>query len=228
MKVDESAKLHITLRGVELTSVAKGWFAVSSPAFKMNAFSLGTSELWTTVATSPRVEQELNPLWPSLTVSLKDLCGCDTDRPVQIAVFDQDKNGAPLAPMGAFETTVSALLRKKVEDINKVDVSKLFTLDQAGKDVGKIVVMDIKLEEPPKDVLKRAIGNVKLASKVGGLANLAPSPSSSDDEKEPQKLAAPALKPPSAPKAVTPAPKAAAPAPPPPKKKELTDRKSVV
>ena len=136
-KVHETATLHLTLRGVDLTNAVKGWFGgTSSPAFKISAFSLGTSELWQTVKTSERVESDLNPVWPGITVSCKELCGCDLDRPIQIAVFDQDKNGARLESMGAFETTVSALLKKKIENLNSVDVSKLYKLQEGGRQVG--------------------------------------------------------------------------------------------
>ena len=147
-----------------MTNAVKGWFGgTSSPTFKISAFSLGTSELWQTVKTSTRVEADLNPVWPGITVSCKDLCGCDLDRPIQVAVFDQDNTS-----MGAFETTVSALLKKKIEDLNSVDVSKLYKLQDGGKQVGMIAVMDVRVEEPAAAKLQRAVGEVTMAQKVTG------------------------------------------------------------
>ena len=170
-KVHETATLHLTLRGVDLTNVSKGWFGgSSSPTFKISAFSLGTSELWQTVKTSARVDSELNPLWPAVEVSCKDLCGCDLDRPIQVAVFDQDKTGANVGSMGAFETTVSALLKKKIDDMNKVDVSKLYTLQEGGKQVGMIAVMDVRVQEPASASLQSAVEEVTVVQKFQNLA----------------------------------------------------------
>jgi C2 domain len=182
-RVHETAKLHLTLRGVNLTNVTKGWFGgTSSPIFKISAFSLGTSELWSVVVTSERIDQELNPLWPAIEASCQDLCGCDLDRPIQISVFDHDVKGGTMGSMGAFETTISALLRKKIDDLNNVDVSKLYTLEEAGKPVGMIAVMDIRIEEPPAETLKRGVQNIKLMSKFKNLTALDSPPS--DDDKE--------------------------------------------
>ena len=148
-KVHEAAILHLTLRGVNLTNVSKGWFGgTSSPAFKVSAFSLGTSDLWQAVKKSMPADQDLNPQGPAISVSCQELCGCDLDRPIQIAVFDQDKAGGNVGAMGAFETTVSALLKKKVDNLDSVDVSKLYTLREGGREVGMVAVVDVRVEEP--------------------------------------------------------------------------------
>ncbi|CAB9504626.1 Copine-3 [Seminavis robusta] len=182
-RVHESAKLHLTLRGVGLTNVNKGWFGTSSPAFKISAMAIGASELWAAVETSERIDQNLDPEWPAITVGCEELCGGDTDRPIQIVVFDQDSKGNDIGSMGAFETSVSALLRKKVDDLNNVDVSKLFTLEEPGKGaVGKVVVMDAKIEEPPKETLKRGVASIKMMTKFKNLTELPPTPP--DDDKE--------------------------------------------
>lgn len=178
-RVHESATLHIKLRGVNLTNVAKGWFATSSPAFRACAFSLGTSQLWQPIFTSGRIKDDLNPLWPSYEIKMEALCGCDTDRPIQFHLFDQDASGKDVGSMGAFETTISTLLRKKVEDINNVDVSKLYTLEEAGKPVGKIAVMDVWIDEPTTEEMpKTDVDNNAISSLASDSAD-----SDSDDRR---------------------------------------------
>ena len=55
------------------------------------------------------ISNNLNPEWNEVTLELSDLCGGDLDCPLQVKVFDREKNGKH-DPMGSLETSVNGLV----------------------------------------------------------------------------------------------------------------------
>uniref|UniRef100_A0A7S4JZ95 C2 domain-containing protein n=1 Tax=Odontella aurita TaxID=265563 RepID=A0A7S4JZ95_9STRA len=100
-------QLSLCLRAVRLKNVNWFWSGKSDPYFKLRR--LNDAGVWYEVYVSPHVDNDLNPTWSEAIVDLDELCVGDVNRPIQIAVLDQEENKEH-RPMGEVETSVGSLL----------------------------------------------------------------------------------------------------------------------
>lgn len=96
-------------------------------------------------------------------MGLKLLCDGDRDKRIKVSVLDYDKAGKH-SSIGSFETTVNKLIENKVDGLgsgDNFDATKTLTLQEDGKETGKIVVLSAhadapKPKKPGPEVLSRA------------------------------------------------------------------------
>jgi hypothetical protein len=100
--------LSAQLKGIKLKN-KEGMFGTSDPFFVLSRVREDGS--WTPVYKSMSIPRNLNPVWPTFTVSLQKLCNGDYDRPLRIEVFDHEKSGNHKL-MGVGETTTRSLINK--------------------------------------------------------------------------------------------------------------------
>ena len=127
-----------------------GLFSKSDPFFEVSKqLRGGGGPSWQVVYRSEVFQNDLNPKWKAVSLTVNDLCGGDKDQPVLISVFDWEKKGGHNS-MGFFETTVNALMNSKVHggtgDPKSIDVSKAYMLKKKGKAFGSIVVTAAAIE----------------------------------------------------------------------------------
>jgi hypothetical protein len=83
------------------------------------------------------IKDNLSPHWRESVVELSTLCDGQLDLPIQVQVFDYEKDGSHDL-MGEFETSVSGLLEA-------ASSGSPITLEKAGKDTGTIVVEEAEI-----------------------------------------------------------------------------------
>mmetsp|Transcript_14330 Transcript_14330/g.42027 ORF Transcript_14330/g.42027 Transcript_14330/m.42027 type:complete len:460 (-) Transcript_14330:3173-4552(-) len=133
-----SGDLTLGLSGIKLKNVEGFFKGKSDPFYELLRRNAGTAGVvWRPVYRSPHISDNLNPVWPKASIGLDLLCDGDMEKPIQIAVYDHEKNGKH-KPMGIMETCVSKLLA--AETPSRSDRSKAFTLKRKEKDFGLIVV----------------------------------------------------------------------------------------
>ena len=126
------------MKGIGLKNV-EGWLRKSDPFYQLNRKIDGaaSSDTWGNVFRSTIVKDNLSPHWKEAVVELSSLCGGHQDLPIQIQVFDYEKDGSHVL-MGEFETSVSGLLEA-------ASSGSTISLEKAGKDTGTIVVEEAEV-----------------------------------------------------------------------------------
>lgn len=132
--------LRLALKGVELANV-EGWFGCSDPFFTVEALA---DSSWQTYYKSEHINDNLDPVWETATLSLDELLDGDEKRPLRVSVFDWEESNNHQT-MGFFETSLKDLLRRG--ELNRSNPTESgvepFTLrDNDGRDYGKVVVVD--------------------------------------------------------------------------------------
>jgi len=100
------------------------------------------------VFTTNVVKNSLKPSWDSFTISLKNLCNGDYERPIQFDVFDYDDN-SDCDLIGSFTTTFSKLKSGMVEQTEFKCVNpKKAAKKKSYKDSGKVYLkyLEVKIE----------------------------------------------------------------------------------
>ena len=140
--------LNLQLRGIKLMNVEGFLRGKSDPYFilKSQVKNSGGCVAWQAVYRSECIKNNLNPKWSECSVAMECLCGGNKDRPIQLEVWDWQKNGRD-RPMGKFQTTVNGLLKlcckskDGSEDYGEcTTLVDGFTLDHHGKSFGQIMV----------------------------------------------------------------------------------------
>ena len=136
----QHGNFNLALRGIKLKNV-EGMFSKSDPFFVVSAqVDAAGGRTWQPVYRSEAIQNNLNPVWKELTITVEKLCSGNRKAPLQIEVFDWEKSGKHRS-MGKFETSldglVSALSMGGSGTFNK---QTNFTLMHKGKSYGNIVV----------------------------------------------------------------------------------------
>mgnify|MGYP005840601631 CR=1 FL=1 len=99
---------------------------------------------------SEHVNDNLNPYWEPFNIGLEDLCYCNLNWPLQITVFDWERNGKHRR-IGEFEVTAQKMI-ERVTIKGNADREQAFELilDEKAKLKGLLCVLkaDLKLDEP--------------------------------------------------------------------------------
>ena len=168
---------------------------------------------WQTVYRSDYIPTNLDPEWKPFSINLDRLCQGDFHKPIQIEVFDWEKNGKHQT-MGKVESSVSALLAAKVANGSgnpkQANISKAFTLLRKGKDCGKLVVTQASVQgaQVPVDTgFGAALGSAPVSDTPSGELSLS---------NRPVKISNSTLSPPAGSSPAVPVPLAPPMAPPPP------------
>lgn len=143
-RVHETATVHLILKGVGLKNKRNFWAGKPNASFALLALSgEGDSQTWQSVAASERVTQQINPRWPAISLSCKDLCACNLSQPILVEVTNHGKGMEDNTPLGYFKTNLAQLKENQVGDGSCVNNHSLFTLLEEGKEVGKIAVVAV-------------------------------------------------------------------------------------
>lgn len=145
--LDENASLILRLAGKDLANV-EGWMGCSDPFFAIESPMNGLrgTTLWQNVVRSTHIDSNLNPWWDPVEVNLDLLCKLDLKRPIRICVYDFESTGKH-NPMGSFETSVYELFEAKSNrNGDQYEITKTFEAKQDGKDMGKLVVLELYFE----------------------------------------------------------------------------------
>lgn len=78
---------------------------------------------WFRVWQGPKVDNNLNPVWPVSRILMADLCNGDIFRPLKIDVYDHESSGRHQY-MGSVETSVKALLDSRGAAMNVIEPDK--------------------------------------------------------------------------------------------------------
>jgi len=104
--------LRFQINGKKLKNV-DGMFGKSDPFFEVSKLvNVGGGPTWQVVYRSEVINNNLNPSWKAVSISLNDICGNNKDERVTISVKDWEKSGKHES-MGTIETSVNGLLNKK-------------------------------------------------------------------------------------------------------------------
>lgn len=140
--------LHLRLIGHQLKNV-DGIFGKSNPFFEVSCRTDAPGGLsWQPIYRSQPIKGDLNPRWPPCSLNIGRLCNGDFTQPIQVKVYDWQKNGKHTW-MGTFETQVNALLAAVVPEPpgKQVDTSKAFTIIKKGRLVaGQVVVTEARID----------------------------------------------------------------------------------
>ena len=139
----DAGTFHLAMRGIKLKNV-DGLFGKSDPFFEISRLIRAAGgPSWQLVYRSKHINNDLNPKWEPVSISMNQLCDGDKDKPILITVNDWEKSGKH-SPMGTFETTVNGLMNAKTNggtgDVKSIDTKNAFHLKRKGKDFGMIVV----------------------------------------------------------------------------------------
>ncbi|GKT16392.1 Copine like protein [Aduncisulcus paluster] len=96
----------------------KDVFGASDPYLCIYRSQEGSSA-WSEVARTKVLKDTLNPIWPTIEVSIQSLCNGDVDRPVKIECYDYDKH-SDHDFIGSAETTVSQMIAMRKTEKNLV------------------------------------------------------------------------------------------------------------
>eukprot|EP00743_Colponemidia_sp_Colp-15_P003369 GILK01003642.1.p1 GENE.GILK01003642.1~~GILK01003642.1.p1 ORF type:complete len:599 (-),score=69.60 GILK01003642.1:100-1779(-) len=80
----------ISLKGTHIENVA-GFFSKSDPFVVISRSREDGS--WVPVYQTPPSRSNLNPVWPTIQITVQKLCNGDHNRPLQLEVFDHKRNG---------------------------------------------------------------------------------------------------------------------------------------
>jgi len=101
--------LHLQLRGIKLENLEA--FSKSDPFFEIQTATsdLQGARLWQPVYRSEIIKNNLQPKWNECQMSIETVCGGNLERPIQVQVFDWEKNGKHKL-MGTLRASVKGLL----------------------------------------------------------------------------------------------------------------------
>jgi len=96
-------------RGLKLKNV-DGFLSKSDPFYTISTpVDDPSGRSWKPVYRSEAIDNNLDPVWNSFSLSLHQICGGNKDLPLRIEVSDWEKSGKH-KPMGYVETTLNALI----------------------------------------------------------------------------------------------------------------------
>ena len=175
-KPKSTTTLHLTLRGMDLTTVPGGRSldggVTSSRYVKIATFCPGEDTMFQDVFTSEPVLNDLNsPTWGPLELNLDDLCrrqhdggggNHNLDWPINNSVWEEttltaSSTTAPRrgTPYGSCQTTVSELLKNQIGQAGDVAHSsksgKVMTLEQRGRTWGKLACAQATMVTPENE-----------------------------------------------------------------------------
>ncbi|CAJ1930913.1 unnamed protein product [Cylindrotheca closterium] len=124
---------HLGLKGMKLKNM-DGMFGKSDPFFVVETYTKGShgGRQWQPVHRSEHVMNNLNPDWKEVDIPVEKLCNGDKEQPIQISVYDWEKNGKHQS-MGKCQTSTNGLLAA-------VQQQNSFDLIRKGKSYGKVLV----------------------------------------------------------------------------------------
>lgn len=96
----------VTFSGQKLAN-KDGFFGKSDPFLVVSRKNEDNS--WSIVWKSNKIDNNLNPKWAPVKLSMSQLCNADIDRPLKIEIFDFDENSSHDS-MGAVETSVRGMI----------------------------------------------------------------------------------------------------------------------
>ena len=146
---EDTGRFLLKLQGHKLKNV-DGLFSKSDPFVEISSKINSASGLtWQPVFRSKHIDNDLNPQWEEIDISMNKLCQGDQNAPILISVYDWEKSGKH-KPMGSFETSVTALCQSVVPagTGKTVDTSKAYSLFKSGKSYGKVLVTWAKVSGP--------------------------------------------------------------------------------
>ena len=138
---EDAGRLLLKLQGHKLKNV-DGLFGKSDPFVEISCkVNSASGVTWQPVYRSKHIDNDLNPQWEEIDISLNKLCNGDQSAPILISVYDFEKSGKHKT-MGSFETSVKALVQSVVPagTAKSVDTSKAYSLFVKGKSYGQVVV----------------------------------------------------------------------------------------
>ena len=97
----------VTLRGSHLGN-QRGCCSARSDTF-FTLMRATAAQQWVTVARSEPIENSLNPTWPTLSTSIRQLCNGDPARPLRVVVSDWQKDDKHV-PIGFVDVNLNTLL----------------------------------------------------------------------------------------------------------------------
>ena len=138
---EDAGRFLLKLQGYKLKNV-DGLFSKSDPFVEISTkINSATGLTWQPVFRSKHIDNDLNPQWEEMDISMNKLCQGDKNAPILISVYDWEKSGKHKS-MGSFETSVTALIQSVVPagTGKSLDTSKAYSLAKSGKTYGRVVV----------------------------------------------------------------------------------------
>lgn len=108
--------IDLQLRGLDIKNVEPGLLGLgrSDPFFEISKKNVDHASgvvRWNTVYRSEHIDNHLNPFWDDFRIGLEELCYCDLDWPLKIAVYDWESSGKH-RPIGEFCTSTRELIER--------------------------------------------------------------------------------------------------------------------
>jgi len=151
LKGTDTGTFTLQLRGLDIENIELGVLQLgkSDPFYEIHRkVDPSSSEIrWVPVYRSEVIENNLNPFWDPLTISLEELCCGDLESRLKIQVLDRQKNGKHRV-IGEFETDVDELKNRKTIRGN-ADKAVAFHLVLEGDDRnrGLVIVTEAELND---------------------------------------------------------------------------------
>jgi Ca2+-dependent lipid-binding protein len=142
-------RINLQLRGLDIRNVEPGLLGLgrSDPFFeiaKKNADPASGVVRWVTVYRSEFILNHLNPFWDEFSMTTEDLCFCDPNALIRIAVKDYQKSGKHRL-IGLVETTMKSLMERVAVRGNADRQNALDLCRESGRHTGLIVVLKASL-----------------------------------------------------------------------------------
>ncbi|CAB9518699.1 Copine-6 [Seminavis robusta] len=146
--------IRLQLRGLDIKNVEPGLLGLgrSDPFFeisKKNSDHAAGIVRWNSVYRSEEICDHLNPFWEPFSIGLEELCYCNLDWPLKIAVWDYENDGDHRV-IGEVEVTAQKLI-DEVAVKGNADRERAFDLIRDGdktklKGVLCVLTADLTLE----------------------------------------------------------------------------------
>ena len=110
----------VTFSGQKLAN-KDGWFGRSDPYIVISRLNEDNS--YSIVWKSVRIDNNLNPKWAAVKLSMTSLCNGDIDRPLRIEIFDYEENSKHQT-MGIVETSVRGMITANGSPFQVIETEK--------------------------------------------------------------------------------------------------------
>lgn len=137
------------MRGLDIKNVEMGPLGLgrSDPFYeiaKKNADLDKGIVRWNTIYRSPKILNNLNPLFNPHDISLEELCYCDLEWPLRITILDWEADGKHRT-IGMFETTVKNL-QERISVRGNADRENAFVLTKENHDTKRGLIVILKAQ----------------------------------------------------------------------------------
>jgi Ca2+-dependent lipid-binding protein len=141
---DLMTRVNLQIRGLDIRNVEPGLLGLgrSDPFFeiaKKNADPTTGIVRWVTVYRSEYIENHLNPFWNDLSLTTEELCFCNPETSIRIAVRDHENSGKH-KKIGQVETSLSSMIESIAFKGNADREKALDLIAEDGRHTGLVIL----------------------------------------------------------------------------------------